>query len=369
MNVDTTLRNWFSPEMTGLEAQFLEKPISSNFLNDGPLTEEFEKSVAEFLEVKYSVAVTSGTIAITAALMACGIGANDEVLVPNLTFIATANAVRLTGAEVILIDVESKRNSIDIDKIEQKISSKTRAIVSVDVNGRGSRYGALEAICKKHSLKLICDSAEALGSKYEGKYLGTFGDAGCFSFSAAKTITTGQGGMVVTNDEEIYQRIKQIKDQGRVVRGTGGDDLHPFSGYNFKFTDLQAAVGLAQFTKLAERLKKMKKRDEYYLKELIDTDRVALGDFTSQKDEVRQWFDCRIENNAYTKQKFNKLGIGFRSFWYPLNTQKPYLNNSEYFPQSKVISDEGLWLPSFFSITQQNIKEVCQNLKDSLRNE
>ena len=230
--------NWFSPELGALEIEYVNDVIRSNYINDGQVTHEFVSKIAEFLHVKYCVAVTSGTAAITLSLLALGLGFGDEVIVPDLTFIATANAVRMAGASVTLVDVEPHRFTIDINKITQAITPKTKAIVAVDVNGRGADYQSLQHICEKYGLFLICDSAEALGSKYKGQYLGTFGNAGCFSFSANKTITTGQGGMIATNDENLYFRLRELKDQGRRYQGTGGDDLHPVIGFNFKLTIL-----------------------------------------------------------------------------------------------------------------------------------
>ena len=178
--------------------------------------------------------------------MALGIEPGDEVIVPDLTFIATANAARLAGAAVVLVDVDPHRLTLSPQAVEAAITPRTRAVVPVDVNGRGADYVALERICRDRGLVMVCDAAEALGSRYDGKPLGSYGDAACFSFSPNKTLTTGQGGMIVTKSASMADRLYELKDQGRRVRGSGGDDLHPVMGFNFKFTDLQAAVGLAQ---------------------------------------------------------------------------------------------------------------------------
>src|SRR5262249_39184770 len=160
----------------------------------------------------------------------------------------------LAGGTAVLADVEPRRFTLSIEAVERALTAKTRAVVTVDVNGRGADYRELEPFFRKRGLVLVCDSAEALGSIYDRRPLDGLGDAGCFSFSANKTVTTGQGGMVVTNDTATYHRLLELKDQGRPKRGTGGDDLHPALGFNFKFTDLQAAVGLAQLEVFDQRL-------------------------------------------------------------------------------------------------------------------
>ena len=205
--------------------------LDRNFLNDGPLTREFERQVAESCtSVPYAVAVTSGTAAIALALMAKGVGPGDEVIVPDLTFVATANAVRLAGATVVLADVELDRFALSPQSVAERITPRTRAVVPVDVNGRGADYRWLEPFCRQHGLALICDAAEAFGSAFDGRPLGSFGDAACFSFSPNKTVTTGQGGMIVTRHEDVYHRLLELKDQGRRQRGTGGDGSAPGHG-------------------------------------------------------------------------------------------------------------------------------------------
>lgn len=364
-NISLPLSNsipWFGPEMTGNELSRLHRVLDSNYINDGPLTREMEKKIANYCGANHGVAVTSGTMAITAALMALGIGVGDEVLVPDLTFIATANAVTLTGATVVLVDVEPERFCIDIEACRKALTSKTKAIVAVDVNGRGADYGHLQPFCLDHGLKLVCDAAEALGSKYDGKAIGSFGEAACFSFSANKTVTTGQGGMVLTNDPGVAQRLIELKDQGREKRGTGGDDCHSSLGFNFKFTDLQAAVGLSQFAVVEERLSKMQNRDRLYVEALGGLKSICLPDFHSQLGEVRQWMDILVQQKRTLIQVLERHGIGVRAFWHPLHTQAPYANNPEKFPVASDISRRGLWLPSSFSITSEQIKFVASVL-------
>jgi perosamine synthetase len=359
---------WFVPAMTGGELARLSGVLDRNFLNDGPLTREFEEAIAERAGTRHAVAVTSGTAAIALALMANDIGPGDEVVVPDLTFIATANAVRLAGGTAVLADVEPVRFTLSIEAVERALTPRTRAVVTVDVNGRGADYRELEPFCRKRGLVLVCDAAEALGSAYDGRPLGGFGDAGCFSFSANKTVTTGQGGMVVTNDTAIYHRLLELKDQGRPKRGTGGDDLHPATGFNFKFTDLQAAVGLAQLDAFDQRLKQARQRDAWYCEALDGLPGIVVPDFTSEPGEVRQWTDVLLDDRGAVRGALEEQGIGVRAFWFPIHSQTPYLSPDDGFANACSISARGLWLPSNFSITEDDVARVAAAIRSVVGN-
>ena len=356
---------WFAPEMTGEELSLLNQVLDSGFVNDGPVTRRFEAEIARIAGTRFAVAVTSGTIAIFSALMAVGVGPGDEVLVPALTFVATANAVRLTGATPVLVDIEPERFAIDPDAAAAALTPRTRAMVTVDVNGRGAAYDRIEPLCDRHGLLLVTDSAEGLGSSYRGRPLGSFGRAGCFSFSPNKFVTTGQGGVVTTNDEAIYHRLLEIKDQGRPVRGTGGDDMHPSMGFNFKFTDLQAAMGLAQLGSLDARIEAARRRDALYLEYLGNMSGARLG--AIQEDgEARLWADALIERRAPVEAALVAAGIGFRNFWHPISAQRPYADQVGPFPVAEQVSRHGMWLPSHFAITETDIERVSRVIRGAV---
>tara|TARA_X000000950_G_scaffold111991_1_gene141019 strand:- start:12104 stop:13201 length:1098 start_codon:yes stop_codon:yes gene_type:complete len=358
--------HWFSPNFNNEEKKSVNIAINRNFLNEGEITKEFEKKISDFLNVKYAIATTSGTTAISLSLMSLGIGKGDEVIIPNFTFVATANAVILTGATVKLVDVKLDDLTIDVERIEKEISRKTKAIVTVDVNGRSCDYNAIKKICRKFNLKLVCDSAEALGSSINGKYLGTQGDCGCFSFSAAKTLSTGQGGMIVTNNKKIKNRILELKDQGRKKRGTGGKDSHPALGFNFKYTDLQASIGIKQLEKIEIRIKNFKKRDYLYRKFLGKTN-LCLPELNP--NEVLQWFDIIFENENQKKSviyEFKKKKIGFREFWNPVNHHNFYKKLNCEGNNNIKISKLGIWLPSNFAIQYRDIEYICKTIKKIL---
>jgi len=354
--------------MTGAEIGRLAEVLDRNFLNDGPLTREFERQVAERVATSYGVAVTSGTAAIALALMAKGIGPGDEIIVPDLTFVATANAARLTGGTVVLADVERDRFTLSQESVEMRVTARTRAVVSVDVNGRGADYRWLEPFCRQHGFALICDAAEAFGSQFDGRPLGSFGDAACFSFSPNKTITTGQGGMVVTRHEDLYHRLLELKDQGRRQRGTGGDDLHPTMGFNFKFTDLQAAVGLAQLGAFDERLAHAQRRDRWYKDALDGLPGVICPNISREIGEVRQWTDVLIERREDARREFDSRKIGVRAFWFPIHRQAPYRTTDELFPNADHVSNGGIWLPSHFHITEEEVGRVADAIRAAVGN-
>jgi perosamine synthetase len=358
---------WFGPHLTGLELERLRDVLDRQYINDGPLAREFERRIARLVGTRHAVAVTSGTAAIALALLAAGIGPGDEVLVPDLTFAATANAVRLAGAEVKLVDVEPDRFGIDPDGVVAAIGPRTRAVVAVDVNGRGADYRRLEPICEDAGLVLICDSAEALGSRYDGRMLGSFGLAGCFSFSANKTITAGQGGIVTTDSDALCQRLRELKDQGRRHGGTGGDDLHPVIGFNFKFTDLQAAVAMPQLDQIEQRIAAARRRDTAYAKRLANQPGLTLPPF-DEPGEVRQWSDVLIDNRAVVSAALDADGIGNRAFWLPLHRQEPYAADAARFPNSRDISRRGLWLASRFDLDDADFDRICSVVVKTLRN-
>ncbi len=353
---------WFYPVFGESEKNAVVKVLESQYINDGDVTRGFEEKIATFLGCRHCIAVTSGTAAIALSLMALGIGPGDEVIIPDLTFAATANAVHLAGAKVKLVDIEPVRFTIDPNRIEAAITSRTKAIIPVDVNGRGARYDLIEKIAKKNKLAVVCDSAEALGSKYKGRYLGTYGDMGCFSFSANKTISSGQGGMIATNNSDLYYRLRELKDQGRRFGGTGGDDLHPVVGYNFKYTNLQAAVALAQFERMGERVCHFQKRDQWYQEFLKQGDVYTLPPLPND-GEVRQWTDLLCEERPRIEQALKGQNIDFRPFWFPIHRQKPYLLPDEGFENAIQVSKNGLWLPSFFEITKEDIQIVSQVIR------
>ena len=267
---------WWEPVFGAEEKDLLEQVIDSTFLNDGRIVKRLETELADMLECAYVIAVTSGTAAIYLSLKALGIGVNDEVIVPDMTYIATANAVSMTGARVKLVDVSPESLCIDVNRIKEAVNSRTKAIIPVHVSGRGADMEKIMAIAEEKNLVVIEDAAEALKSRHEGKYLGTWGHTGCFSLTPFKAITSGQGGFITTNSDTLHQKLRKLKNQGLLGPATGGADFHEEIGFNFKYTDLQAAVSLGQLHDLERRLKRMQQIYDLYHQQLKDCPQVRL---------------------------------------------------------------------------------------------
>ena len=350
------------PEVGETEYALVRDVLDSNYLNEGEYTSQFECELARLLNVKHVVAVTSGTVALYLAMVALDIGPGDEVIVPDVTFIATANAVRMTGATPVLVDIDPATLNISPECIACSVTPQTKAIIPVHVSGRSVDLDAIEEIAARHELSIIEDAAQALLSKRNGRCLGTYGVAGCVSFSPNKTITTGQGGAVLTNDDSVNVKLRELKDQGRSERGTAGADLHPAVGFNFKFTNLQAAVGLAQLTRLPERIQSIRKLYLAYYDGLKEVEECRLFEFDSE--ESPQWIDAMMENGAELFAYLAQRNIHCRQYWYPLHTQPPYRQPDTSFPVSSKVIPHSLWLPSAFSLTVEDATEVCWEVRN-----
>lgn len=353
---------WWTPKVEKEDYKYVTKALNANFVNEGPLVTQFENKIAKLLGAKHAVATTSGTAAIFLSLKSLGVGYGDEVIVPDITFIATANAVNLCGAKPVLADIEPETLNIDPKAIDRAITAKTKAIIPVHVTGRGADMPTIIKIAKKHNLFVVEDAAEALASKQGNKFLGTLGDAGCFSFSANKTISTGQGGMIITNSDGIYARLRPLKDQGRPVRGTGGDDLHNTIGYNFRMTDLQAGMGLGQFTHLKQRTARMKRNYELYVKNLKGIPKIRI--FPSKKGGLPQWTDILTEERDELEKYLKSRNIECRKYWHPIHRQLAYKLPDDNFPNSTRLSPKALWLPSAFTLSDKDILRVCEQIKN-----
>lgn len=354
------------PEVGANEYGLVKAVLESNYLNDGDVTERFERILADRLGIKHVVAVTSGTAAITLALAGLGIGAGDEVIIPDVTFIATANAVTLTGAKPVLVDIDCRTLNLDPEAAARAITPRTKAIVPVHVSGRAVAIESVLDLARRFGLYVVEDAAEAFMSRHGDGYLGTVGHAGCLSFSSNKTITTGQGGAVLTNDDRLHVRLRELKDQGRPVRGTGGDDIHASVGYNFKFTNLQAAVGLAQLEYLESRLNRMKSIYSCYAAQLQGLEGISLPGFQLDRGESPQWTDAIVERRDDLDGYLRARSVHCRRFWFPIHTQPPYRQPDECFPSSSRIVPHALWLPSAFTLSDADVSTTCGHIRDFL---
>ena len=323
-------------------------------------TEEFEDRIKTFLGVKYCSAVNNGTISLSIALLALGIKPGDKVLVPDLTMIATPNAVRLIGAIPVFVDIDTKL-CMDLDRAYVKISEGgIKAVIYVTLNGRcanSKEYDAFLEYCKQKKIATIEDSAQSFGSRYDDNALcGNKCDIASFSFSTPKIISTGQGGCLVTNNDALGLKIEKIKDFGRI---SGGIDIHNEFGINSKFTEIQAVIGIEQIKDIDRRIARKIDIYDKYLEGIGNVVEIIEND-----ESVVPWFvDIYIPNKAKLKEYLFGQGIGTREVYPPIHSQKVYLGTEEY-PVTNEYSNSGLWLPSSFNLTNKDIKFICSKIKE-----
>ena len=253
----------FEPVIEDEEIESVIKVLKSKWLAHGPVVNEFEEKFAEYVGVDYAVAVCNGTVALTLALKAFDIGPGDEVLVPDYTFVATATSVLMVGARPVFVDVDLKTFNISVDDVLEKISPRTRAIIAVHLFGHPADVKALREITQERGLILIEDAAQAHGAEAYGEKVGSFGDAAIFSFYATKNITTGEGGMVVTNNKKVADRIRLLRNHGQIAKY-----VHETLGGNFRMTSIQAAIGLAQLRKL-DKLNEVRRSNAALLSRIL----------------------------------------------------------------------------------------------------
>ena len=349
------------------EKKELISVINSGWFTEASKTKKFEKMFANFVGVKYACAVTSGTAALYVGLKALGIDNGDEVLIPDLTFVAGPNSVEAIGAKPVLVDIESDSLNIDSKKIKQNITKRTKAIMPVDFNGRALDINKIIDIANRYNLSIIEDAAHGLGCFYGKKHVGTFSDISIFSFSTPKIISTGQGGMIVTNNKQLYEKCQALKDFGRKPKKK--QDVHtafehPTIGYNFKFTEFQAAIGIAQMKKLRKRMVLKKKMFNLY-EELLSKI-PSINFIKTDLDRTTPWMIDILLNSKKKRDDLikylEKNHIETRMFYPPIHRLQPYRKKDPKFQITSEISDRGLWLPSSVTLTQENIQYVCKKI-------
>ena len=355
--------------MDDKEKKELISVINSGWFTEASKTRQFEKMFADFVGAKYAIAVTSGTTALYVGLKALGIVTDDQVIVPDLTFVASPNAVKQAGAKPVLVDIEPNSLNIDITKLKSLITKRTKAIMPVDFNGRSANILKLKEFAHENNLMLIEDACHAIGSYHENKHMGTLSDVAAFSFSTPKIITTGQGGMIITNDKKINDRCLALKDFGRDINAKQNMRKafhHTEIGYNFKFTEFQAAVGIAQLKKLKKRIRLKKNMLRLYMDLLSPIKQVQF--IKTDLKNITPWMiDVLLKSK---KQKnnlimfLNKRKIEARIFYPPIHSLQPYKELNNNYKVASDISSRGLWLPSSVSLNEKQIKRVCDEINN-----
>ena len=337
------------PWINELELDELKKVVSSTFVTESNLNKEFEEITSHYTKSKYATTICNGTCALFCCLKALNIREGDEVIVPNLTFIATASAVILTGAKVRLVDVNPSTGCIDPISLLDAINSKTKAVIPVHLYGISCDMDAIKDIAKKNNIDVIEDAAQGVGVKYKNKHVGTFGEFGVLSYYGNKTITTGEGGMILTDNYELSKKVFMIKNHGREKKGTF---LHETIGWNFSFTEMQAAVGISQMKKL-DQIIKIKNNIFNFYKENIFNEKLFMRPVPNSTTNPVHWFSNIHCSDAEDLEIYlKKNNIPTRRLFFPLNKQPCFKNNNhvvntkDSFPSTEFAFKTILSLPS-----------------------
>jgi len=364
------------PDITEKETKAVLEVLKTPHLSLGENYLEFEEITAKFAGVKYAVTVNSGTSGLHLIIRALGIGEGDEVITTPFSFIASANCILFEKAKPVFVDINEKTFNIDVSKIEEKITEKTKAILAVDVFSQPADWDELKRIAKKHNLYLIEDSAEALGSEYKGKKCGSFGDAAIFAYYPNKQITTGEGGMVLTNNKKIFEACRSMANQGRKVKN-GKWLEHMMLGYNYRLDEMSCALGVVQMKRINEILKKRKKVAELYNKKLKGVEGLEIPYIA--KGNNLSWFVYVVKlAENFSGKKRDKIikemaakGMQCSNYFQTIHLQPFYRNTLASkegdFPVAEDISKRTIALPFFNDLSEKDIDFVAENLKNIVK--
>jgi perosamine synthetase len=357
------------PKLAGNERKYVLDCLDTNWISsNGKYIGAFEESFAKFCDVKHAIATNNGTTALHLALVALDLQPGDEVIIPTVTYIATANAVRYCGAIPVLVDVCSDTMNIDPLEIESKITNKTKGIIPVHLYGHPAQMDLVNEIAHKHGLWVVEDAAEAHGAEVNGKKVGTIGTCATFSFFGNKIITTGEGGMVTTNDDELAAKL-------RLLRGQGMDPQRrywfPVVGYNYRMTNIQAAIGLAQMENIDTALAERNQLAAWYNDALQDLqDKIVLPTQASWAKQVFWMYNIFLRDGDEHKRDtvmkmLDDMGIETRPVFYPMHVLPPYKEDGIY-PTADLWSGRGINLPTHQDLSQEDILRIADSLKKVL---
>ena len=355
----------YQPEITALERKYVMECLDSTWISSkGKFVDQFEAAIADQCQVKHAISVFNGTVALHLALLPLGLKPGDEVIVSDFSYIATSNAVHYVGATPIYVDADPDTWNISIEAVEQAIGPNTKAIIYTDVYGMPMyNYDELKTLAEKHNLYLIEDAAESLGAKSKGRAAGSMGDIATFSFFGNKTITTGEGGMALTDNDDWAKQIRQLKNQGNspTIRY-----VHEVLGYNYRMTNIQAAIGCAQLERLDDILQKKRSIHQYYRAKLSD-----LVVFQVEDEAVSSsfWMNGFLLKNESQKHKLERElkdeGIETRPFFPPMSSM-PF-NQTADSPVSRSLSLKGLILPSYHTLQTSDLDFIIDQVRRSIK--
>lgn len=354
----------YQPSLSGNEKKYVDECLDSSWISSkGKFIPIFEKKFAEYTGVKHAATVNNGTTALHLALIALGIGPGDEVIVPTLTYIASVNAIAYTGATPVFADSIEETWQMDPKSVEQRVTPRTKAIMAVHLYGHPCDLDPIMAVAKKNDAFLIEDCAEAFGSLYKGRHVGGFGDIATYSFFGNKTITTGEGGMVVTNDETLYDRSVHYKGQGLAKHR---EYWHDVIGYNYRMTNICAAIGLAQLEQADAFISRKREIAGWYREGLKGLPAVLQNEVG---DVRHSYWMCSIlaespERRDALRAALAEAGIETRPLFYPIHTMPMYSQRYHKFPVAENLGWRGINLPSWPGLTREQVDCICAAISD-----
>lgn len=345
------------------------KVLRSDWLTQGPAIKQFEESLAKYCNAKYAVAVSNGTAALHLAYLAAGLGKDDEVITTPNTFVATTNMLLAVGAKPVFCDIRLDNHNIDEGKIEKLVTPQTKAIVPVHFGGHPCDMDKIFSIAKKHDLLVIEDACHALGAKYKNKKIGGIGDMTVFSFHPVKSITTGEGGAILTNDQDFYKKLMHLRTHG-ITKDSNGFNVMTALGYNYRITDIQTALGISQLKKLDKFVKARQQVFNTYKKELANVKEVLTPSIIKNSVSSNHLFVIRTKDPAKRNTlaeflKQNSIGVNFH---YPAVYSHPYYRENGY--QNTALKNADLYhsscitLPLYATLKPDEIKYVCNKIKE-----
>jgi perosamine synthetase len=352
------------PSIADTEAAYVLDAVRSGWVSSlGPYIQDFEQRFAAFCGTRYALTASNGTTALHLALLACGIRPGDEVIVPDLSFIATANAVVYAGATPVMVDIDAETLCISVAAIERAITPRTRAIMPVHLYGHPADMDAINALAARHGLQVIEDAAEAHGAEYRGRRTGSLGRCGVFSFYGNKIITSGEGGMITTDDEAVWQTARRLRDHAMSPQRRY---WHEEVGYNYRMTNLQAALGVAQLERIDAFMAHRRRVVEWYHEGLAGLPGVRLNR-TAAWAKNAYWMVCvEIEALDETSRQalmaaLRERGVDSRPYFYPMSDMPMYSRADT--PITHRVSQIGLNLPSYTDLTREEVDFVCTQLR------
>jgi perosamine synthetase len=356
-----------APHLSGNEKKYVLDCLDTTWISsNGKYINEFEKSFASWMGVKHALSCCNGTVGLHLPLLAWEVGQGDEVLVPTLTYIATANAVRYCGAKPILVDCLPDTWNIDPADMERKITPRTKGVIPVHLYGNPCNMDAILFIAKKHGLFVLEDAAECHGAKYGGKKAGTFGDVGVFSFFGNKIITTGEGGMVITDNDDLAAKMRLFKGQGM---DPNRRYWFPITGYNYRMTNIEAAIGLAQLENVEDHIAAHHRVADWYCEFLSDMAHYLTPQKQTPGAESVWWMYSVLltRNSKISRDTLMEAlaadGIETRPLFFPMHIMPSYYDENAACPTSEDISARGINLPTHALLMRDDVEYICSRLK------